>query len=83
MNYEHIIELDTRDSQDMIEKFDQEGREEFMDELRAYHLIGYHHIMDDVELVKCISGVMLIDGPYVAWLDRDNLVVGLACAVLH
>lgn len=83
MKYEHIIELDTRDSQDMIEVFDQEGRDEFWNEMRLYHLVNHHHVIDDHELVDCISGVMMIEGPYVAWLDRDKLVVGLACAVLH
>ena len=83
MQYEHVIELDTRDSQDMIEVFDQEGREEFFNEMRLYHLTGYHHVLDDFELVDCIYGQMMIDGPYVAWLDRDRLVVGLACAILH
>ncbi len=83
MQYEHVIELDTRDSQDMIEVFDQEGREEFFNEMRLYHLSGYHHVLDDFELVDCIYGQMMIDGPYVAWLDRDRLVVGLACAILH
>lgn len=83
MKYEHIIELDTRDSQDLITVFDQEGRDEFLSELRQYHLIGHHHILDDVELVECISGQMMIDGPYVAWFDRDKLVVGMACAILH
>jgi hypothetical protein len=83
MQYEHVIELDTRDSQNMIEVFDQEGREEFFNEMRLYHLSGYHHVLDDFELVDCIYGQMMIDGPYVAWLDRDRLVVGLACAILH
>jgi hypothetical protein len=67
----------------MIEVFDQEGREEFFNEMRLYHLSGYHHVLDDFELVDCIYGQMMIDGPYVAWLDRDRLVVGLACAILH
>jgi hypothetical protein len=83
MKYEHIIELDTRDSQDMIEVFDQEGREEFFNHMRLCHLAGWHDVMDDHELVDSISGLMMIDGPYVAWLDRDKLVVGLACAILH
>lgn len=83
MRYEHIIELDPRDSQDMIDVFDKEGREEFLNELRLYHLIGHHHIVDDHELVNYIHGQVMIDGPYVAWLDRDRPVVGIACAILH
>lgn len=83
MRYEHIIELDTRDSQDMINVFDHEGRDEFLTEMRLYHLAGHHHILDDHELVDCIHGQMMIDGPYVAWVDRDRLVVGIACAILH
>jgi hypothetical protein len=84
MSYEHIIELENKEAQDVLDVLHVEGVRGLMEELRIYHWPGHHEVVEDEKLL--IFGphdVLYDDGPYLAWVNHDILVVGLAYKLLH
>jgi hypothetical protein len=84
MSYEHIIELEMKEAQLVLDVLHEEGPHGLMEELRIYHWPGHHEIVSDAQLL--IFGphdVLYDDGPYLAWVNHEELVVGLAYKLLH